>query len=209
MLVIVEHWDVALFDQCALDLEALRRLDVFQVDAAEGDGDALDGIDEGLRALGVDFDVEHIDTGEALEQHALAFHDRLGGQRAEVAQAENRGAVGNHRHQVALAGVLEGQLGITGDLADRLGHARAVRQRQVAGGNGRLGQLDAEFSGAGLGVIFESSGLEIRHFGTSAYNLLEKTGDRAYAESARLPRSSMRHCQYHYRTIFRLSPAFG
>ncbi|MNP00035.1 hypothetical protein D3C76_918190 [compost metagenome] len=176
MLVIVEHRDVALFDQRTLDLEALRRLDVFQVDATEGDGNAFDGIDEGLRAFRVDFDVEHVDTGEALEQHALAFHDRLGGQRAEVAQAEDRGTVGNYCNQVALAGVAVGQLGIARDLAYRLGDTRAVRQRQVAGGYGRLGQLDAEFSGAGLSVVFESSCLQIRHLGTSALLLVGHDG---------------------------------
>ena len=55
----------------------------------------------------------------------------LGGQRAEVTQAENRGAVGNHCHQVALAGVLVGQLGIAGDFTHRLGDTRAVGQGQV------------------------------------------------------------------------------
>src|SRR5690606_2861229 len=108
VLVVVEDRDVALLDQRALDLEALGRLDVFQVDAAEGDGDALDGVDEGLRAFGVHLDVEHVDAGEALEQYPLAFHDRLGGQRTQVAQAENGGAIGNHSHQVALAGVAIG-----------------------------------------------------------------------------------------------------
>src|SRR5690606_11080447 len=55
VLVIVEHRNVALLDQGALDLEALRRLDVFQIDATEGDGNALDRVDQGLRAFGVDF----------------------------------------------------------------------------------------------------------------------------------------------------------
>src|SRR3546814_11020729 len=37
VLVVVEHRDVHALAQRGLDLEALRRLDVFQVDAAEGD----------------------------------------------------------------------------------------------------------------------------------------------------------------------------
>ncbi|MNN47938.1 hypothetical protein D3C81_1623820 [compost metagenome] len=165
----MEHRDVALFDQRALDLEALGRLDVFQVDAAEGDGDALDGVDEGLRAFRIHFDIEHVDAGEALEQHALAFHHRLGRQRAEVAQAENRGAVGNHRHQVALAGVLEGQLGIAGDLAHRLGNAGTVGQGQVARGGSGLGQLDTQLAGTGMSVILERGGFQIRHIGASTF----------------------------------------
>jgi hypothetical protein len=61
-----------------------------------------------LHAGRVDFDIEHVDAGEALEQDALAFHHRLAGQRAEVAQAEDGGAVGDHRDQIALVGVAVG-----------------------------------------------------------------------------------------------------
>src|SRR5690606_13271270 len=67
VLIVVEHRNVALLDQRTLDLEALGRLDILEVDAAEGAGNALDGINEGLRALRLDFDIEHVDTGEALE----------------------------------------------------------------------------------------------------------------------------------------------
>ena len=35
---------------------------------------------------GVDFEIDRIDVGEALEQDRLAFHHRLGGQRAEIAE---------------------------------------------------------------------------------------------------------------------------
>lgn len=88
VLVIVEHRDVALFNQGALDLEALWRLDVFKVDATEGDRDAADSVDERLWAFRFDFDVEHVNTRETLEQNTLAFHDRLGSQWAEVTQTE-------------------------------------------------------------------------------------------------------------------------
>ncbi len=40
-------------------------------------------------------------SGEALEQNGLAFHHRLGGERAEIAHAENGGAVADHRDEVA------------------------------------------------------------------------------------------------------------
>src|SRR5690606_8297705 len=59
VLVIVEHGDIALLDQCALDLEALGRLDVLEVDTAKSAGDALDCIDEGLGTFRLDFDVEY------------------------------------------------------------------------------------------------------------------------------------------------------
>ncbi len=163
MLVVVEDGDVALLDQRALDLETLRRLDVFKVDATEGDRDALDGIDEGLRALGVDFDVEHVDTREALEQNALAFHYRLGSQRTEITQTENSGAIGDNRHQVALAGVAVSQLRIASDFAYRLGDARAIGQRKVTSGGGRLGELDAQLSRTGLGMVFERGSFQVSH----------------------------------------------
>src|SRR5690606_34407950 len=97
VLVVMENRDIALLDQRALDFETLRRLDVFQIDATEGAGNALDGVDEGLRTFRLYLNVEDINAGEALEQHTLAFHYRLGSQRAEITQTENGRAVRNDR----------------------------------------------------------------------------------------------------------------
>ena len=58
-----------------------------------------------LRIVRVHFDVEHVHIGEALEQHALAFHHRLRRQRAAIAQAENRRAVGDDGDEIGLGGV--------------------------------------------------------------------------------------------------------
>ena len=91
-------------------------------------------------SLARDLDVDGVDVGEALEEHALALHHRLGGQRAQVAQAQDRGAVGDHRHQVALGGVLVGEVRIFGDGQHRHGHARRIGQREVALGRHRLGR---------------------------------------------------------------------
>jgi hypothetical protein len=71
VLVVVEHRDVELLLQRGFDLEAVRRGDVFQIDAAEGWRDRLDHLDELLRRLRVDLDVVDVDAGELLEQHAL------------------------------------------------------------------------------------------------------------------------------------------
>src|SRR3546814_14004991 len=49
VLVVVEHRDVHALAQRGLDLEALRRLDVFQVDAAEGRLQRRHHIDQALR----------------------------------------------------------------------------------------------------------------------------------------------------------------
>ena len=171
MLVIVEHRDIALLDQRALDLKALGRLDIFQVDAAEGDGDATHCVDKGLRAFGLDFDVEYVDAGEALEQHTLAFHYRLGGQRAEVTETENRGTVGNNCHQVALAGVAVCQLRITRNFTHGFSHTRAVGQSQITSSGSGLGQFHTQFARAGLSVVLESGSFQIRHVGYSRFLL--------------------------------------
>ncbi len=64
-------------------------------------------------------DVEHVDAGELLEQAALALHHRLAGQRADVAQAEHRRAIGDDRDQVATRSVACGL---------RAGRARSRRR---------------------------------------------------------------------------------
>ena len=47
-----------------------------------------------------DLDVEDVDAGELLEQDRLAFHHRLGGERADGAEAEHGGAVGDDGDEV-------------------------------------------------------------------------------------------------------------
>src|SRR5690606_16585794 len=163
VLVVVEYRNIALLNQRTLDLEALRRLDIFQVDTAKGAGNTLDGIDEGLRAFRLDLDIEDIDTGKALEQHTLAFHDRLGGYGPQIAQTQNCGAIGNHRHQVALAGVFEGIVRILGDFTHRLCNTRTVSQRQITRSGSRLGQLDAQLTRTRVGMVFERISSQIRH----------------------------------------------
>jgi hypothetical protein len=58
--------------------------DVLQVDAAEGWLQRRHGFDHALDGVGGDLDVEHVDPGEFLEQHRLAFHDGLGSKRTDV-----------------------------------------------------------------------------------------------------------------------------
>jgi hypothetical protein len=42
-----------------------------------------------------DLDVERVEVGKLFEQHGLALHDGLAGQRADVAEAQHGGAVGD------------------------------------------------------------------------------------------------------------------
>ena len=77
-------------DQDLLDLEAMRSRDILEIDATEGRCDAEHRLDELLRMLGMDLDVEHVDVGKVLEQDRLAFHHRLAGERADIAEPEHR-----------------------------------------------------------------------------------------------------------------------
>ena len=125
MLVIVEHRDFHALAQLALHIKAVRRLDVFQVDTAKGGLQRGDDVDQFVEiVLFVDLDVKHVDTGKLLEQHALALHHGLGGQRADVTQAQDRRAIGDDRYQIAAAGVLERRVGVFDDFFARGGHAR-------------------------------------------------------------------------------------
>jgi hypothetical protein len=41
-------------------------------------------------------------SAKRFEQHGLAFHHRLGGERAEIAEAQDGGAIGDDRDEIAL-----------------------------------------------------------------------------------------------------------
>jgi hypothetical protein len=161
VLVVVEDRDLHPLAQLALDDEAFRSLDVLQIDAAEGGLQCGDHLDEAVGILGVDLEVEHVDAGELLEQDRLALHHRLGGQRADIAQAQHGGAVGDHGHQVAARGVVAGQVGVGGDGLAGGGDAGGIGQAEVALGGHALGGLDRQFSGPRQTVIVQGGFTEI------------------------------------------------
>ena len=148
----MEYRDVEQFPQPLLDDEALGRLDVFKVDAAPALAQELDAIDDLVGVLRGDLDVDRIDVGEALEQHRLAFHHRLGGERAEIAEAEDGGAVGDDGDEIALGGVVVGGVLIGGDRQHRDRDARRIGQREVALRRHRLGGDHFELAGPALAV---------------------------------------------------------
>ena len=156
MLVVVEDRDVAALLERLLDFEALRSADVLEVDPAEGGRQQLAETDDLLGVLGVDLDVEDVDVGKTLEEHPLALHHRLAGHRADVAETEDRGAVGDHRHEVALVGVLVDQFGVTGDLEAGLGDTGGVGQRQIALGEAGFGRHHLGLAVAFARVVGES-----------------------------------------------------
>ena len=169
VLVVVEDGDVQQILQLGFDLEAFGGLDVLQVDAAPGVADVLNHGDEFIRIGGLHLDVEAVDVGEALEQHRLAFHHRLGRHVAQVAQAQDGGAVRDDGDHVALGGVVVGLVRIGGDGQDRHGHARRIGQRQVALGRHRLGRGHGDLARRRIAVELQSvvvgEGLFIGQFG--------------------------------------------
>ena len=144
-----------------LDGEAFGGLDVFQVDGAEGRFQRRDDIAETVRVGGVHLDVEHVDAGEFLEQDGLALHDRLAGERADIAEAEHGGAVGDHADQVAARGVVARGVGVGLDRLAGGGDAGRIGERQVALGGHALGRLDGEFPRARQAVVVERRLAEI------------------------------------------------
>ena len=131
MLVVVEDGDVALGLQLLLDLEAPGRRDILQVDAAEGSGEQIYGVDELVHILGLDAQRDGIHAAEGLEQHALAFHNGHAGFGADVAEAQNGGSVGDDSAQVMAQGQVVTLIDVLLDLQARLGHAGRIGQGQV------------------------------------------------------------------------------
>ena len=134
VLVVVEDRDVQPLLQPVLDLEAARRRDVLEVDAAEARRDRRDRLDDLVGVLGVQADREPVDAGELLEEHRLALHDRHRRARADVAEPQHRRAVGHHGHRVALDRVAKRVLGRVVDRAADARHAGRVGHREVVPG---------------------------------------------------------------------------
>ncbi len=166
VLVVMEHRDVHELAQALLDDEAFRRLDVLEVDAPEGRPEIAHGIDERVRVFGVDFEVDGIDVGEALEEDGLSFHHGLRGERSEIAETQDRGAVRDHRHHVGAGGQIEGAGGIFGDRLHRHRNARRIGEREVPLRRHRLRGHHLELAGAPLRVELE--GLLVGEGGTDA-----------------------------------------
>ncbi len=146
MLIIVEHGDVHDLLQPVLNDEAVGRLDVLEVDAAKGRTHQPHGRDELVGVRGVELDVDGIHIGEALEEHSLALHHRLRRQRAEVAEAQDRRAVGDHGDEVALVGVVVGRLRRPRDLLARNSDPGAVGETQVVLRRHRDARPDVELA---------------------------------------------------------------
>ena len=149
----MHHRDIQLVAQPLLDFKTFGGFDVLEVDASERGGDAADGLDELVGVGGIDFDVESIHVRECFEQHALALHHGLAGQRPDVAQAQYGRAVGDDRHQVAFGGVAVGVERIFFDFQAGSRHAGRVGQRELPLRVVRFGGDHFDLTGAALAVV--------------------------------------------------------
>ena len=152
VLVVVEDRNVHQLAQPLLDDEALGRLDVLEIDAAEARAEIAHRVDEFVHVLGTDLEVDAVHVGEALEQRDLAFHHRLGRDGAEIAETEHGRAVRDHRDHVALGRVVVSERRIARDVQAGLRDARRVGERQVAGRGDRLGDARLQLAGAAIGM---------------------------------------------------------
>ena len=160
VLVVVKHRDVEFGLQGFLDVETLGRLDVFEVDPPEGGRQVAHRTDHLVGILGIEFDVKHVDVGEALEQYRLPFHHRLTGQGADIAEAQYRRAVADHADQVAAGRITTGHRWIFLDLQTRLRHTGRVSQREIVLSDARFGRYHFNLALTALFVVFEGGPLE-------------------------------------------------
>jgi len=155
VLIVMENGDLHALAQFCFDFETFRGLDVFEVDTAEGRFQRSDDLNQFLRVFFVDLDIDGVDVGEFLEEDGFALHDGLGGEGADIAEAENGGAVGDDGDEVAARGVVQRLERIFFDFLTGIGDAGRVGQRQVTLGRHGLGRGDRDLSRVRQTVIFK------------------------------------------------------
>ncbi|MCO5595358.1 hypothetical protein L7F22_049400 [Adiantum nelumboides] len=146
VLVVVHDRAVQRLDQAALQLEAARRGDVLEVDRAEGRAQPDQGLHDLVDVGGVEHERDRVEPGEGLEQRRLALHHRQRRARADVAEAEHRGAVADDGDQPVRPGVAGGERGVGGDRSADVGDTGGVGDGEVAGVAQRGGQAGAELA---------------------------------------------------------------
>src|SRR3989441_148937 len=114
-----------------LALEAAGRGDVLGVDAAEGRRNELDGLDDLVDILRRKADRERVHAPEFFEQHRLAPHPRQGRLGPDVAEAQDRRAVGDDGDRVLLDRQRERKLSVVADRQADAGDPGRVRHREV------------------------------------------------------------------------------
>ena len=131
VLVIVHDRDVKVLLQALLDIEALRCLDVLQVDTTKCRSNTLYGFAEFLRVFLCQFDIEDVDAAINLEKQSLAFHNWLSAHGANVAKTEHGSSVTDYCYQVTLVSILVCVIWVLLNLEARECYAWRVSKAQV------------------------------------------------------------------------------
>ena len=185
MLIIMKDRDLHPLAQLALDIKTIRRLDVFQIHTTEGRLKGGNNIDQTIQVGLVDLEIKDIDASELLKENALSFHDRLGRQWANIAQAQHRSAVGDHSHQIAARCVAECIGGIFDNFFAGRRHAGRIRQCKIALIDQLLGGRDRDFSWTTALVIFECLLPELRIHGLPRTDFYKAKLSHAAAKTLR------------------------
>ena len=131
MLIVVEDRDIALFLELSLDLKAAGRRDILQIDAAEAAGDQVDRLDKFIHILCLHAKGKGIDAAKGFKEHAFALHDRHPRFGANIAEAQDSRAIGDHSAQVVPPGQVIGLRTVLLDLQAWLGNAGGIGQSEV------------------------------------------------------------------------------
>ncbi|OIQ70584.1 hypothetical protein GALL_478020 [mine drainage metagenome] len=170
MLIVMKHRNFHARLELRLDLEALRTLDILEIDATEGRFQRRHGLDHALDGIGRDFNVEDVDPCEFLEQDRLAFHDRLRRQRTDIAKAKHGGTVTDHGDQIGTRGQRSRLRRIVRDFRAGGRDARRIGQREVALVGERLGRLNLELTGPRQPVVGERRRVKIFRIGRHTFS---------------------------------------
>ena len=155
MLIVVENGNLHSLTEFLLDIETLRRLDILEIDSPEGGFERCNDIDQLVGIVLRQLDIEYIDVGKLLEQAALALHHWLGRQRADVAQTKHRGAIGDHRDQIAARGQFGCLAGVRHNCIACGGHPRRVGERKIPLVGQTLGRHHRNLAVRGRTMIIE------------------------------------------------------
>src|SRR6516165_11732768 len=111
----MKYRDIEQLTQPLFDDEAFGSFDVFEIDAAKRRMEKPHAINEFIDIAGVDFEIDGVDIGKALEERAFPFHYRLCREGAEIPEPQNRGAVRDHCDEIALGRIIEDCTGLAFD----------------------------------------------------------------------------------------------
>jgi len=155
VLVVVEDGNLHRLPQCLLDIKAIGRANVFEIDSTDGGLEQLTELDDVVGILRSHLEIEHVEISELLEEICLALHHGLGGQRADVAEPEHCGPIAYNRDEIALRRVLVGVVGVRLDLEAGHRNSRRVGECEVALIVEWLGRYYRDLPGASGCVVVE------------------------------------------------------